>query len=293
MSFNLPSQSHVFYSEVLSRCYSLIELNYWDRLDKYTLTKWLNNFSTETEGYFAIQILFHFKYRNAKAMTSMFKQIIQVYLPQKLEELDVHTISSIKEWEKELQTEKMAYKLPFRFSTINKEGRIGESGDALFRMMAQKNIINKGIGRYIDSISDNIKTVILVDDIAGSGIQFQKFYNLHIDSFKKFEHIIYCPLVAHEDAINLIDQIPAKNIHIIPAEIINKQHSFYDIKDHLNSNDDYIEYYNELIKHKSLKPRFRYGYNEQASLYAMSISTPNNNFPLIYHNIKWTPLLIR
>lgn len=292
MSFTLPPQSFTFYTEVRRRCYALIELNYWDRIDKYTLDQWLNNFTTELEKYFAIQILFHLKYRNEKAMTSMFKQIIQVYLPQKLDELNIYSISSIKAWELNLRADQTAYKLPFRFSTINKEGRIGESGDALFRMMAQKNIINKGIGRFIENIKPSIKTVILIDDMAGSGKQFNKFYNLHINTFKKFDYIIYCPLVAHEDAIELISNI-ATNISVVPGEIINREHSFYNIKDHINTETDFIEYYEKLINDQSLNIKFPYGFNKQAILYAMNISTPNNNHPMIYHNIKWTPLLIR
>ncbi len=292
MSFTLPSQNFAFYTEVLDRCRALIELNYWDRIDNHILDQWLANFTNDTEKYFAIQILFHLKYRNEKAMVAMFKQIIQVYLPQKLQERDIYTISSIREWEKELREEKTAFKLPFRFSTINKEGRIGESGDALFRIMAQKNIVYKGIGRFIDNIDVDIKTVILVDDMAGSGMQFKKFYDLHVDSFDRFDNIIYCPLVAHEDAIELISEITSK-IHIVPAEIINNEHSFYSIKDDINTEADFSGYYDQLVKDKSLKIKFPYGFNDQAILYALSISTPNNNHPMIYHNIKWAPLLIR
>lgn len=293
MSFTLPAQSNAFYQEVVERCFSLIELNYWNRIDNYTLRQWLSNFDSDEEKYFAAQLLFHFQYRNEKAIISMFKQIIQAYLPQKLDELGIYKISSIREWEYTLKTEEKAYKLPFRFTTINKEGRIGESGDALFRTIAQYNIVYKGIGRFINCIdTDKIKTVILIDDITGSGDQFKKFYAQYIDTFEQFEHIIYCPLVAHEAAIKNISEISPK-IHIIPAEIITTEHSFYGISDEKNSTKDFLNFYEQLISKNKLKITFRYGYNAQAILYGMDISTPNNNHPLIYHNRKWNPLLIR
>ncbi|NOQ32112.1 MAG: hypothetical protein GQ570_13430 [Helicobacteraceae bacterium] len=291
MSFKLPLLSQEFFDEVETHCYLLIKNNYWDKIDNYTLKKWLENFKTDNEKYLASQILFHFQYRNEKAMLSMFKQIIQVYLPQKLDELGVYTIPSIREWEKMLSTDK-AFKLPFRFSTIDKEDKIGTSGHALFRLYAQNNLIYKDIGRVIDSdMDDKVKTIIIVDDIIGSGEQFIKFYKKHKTAFEKFKNIIYCPLVAHEEGIaNIKEEL--SHIHIVPAEVLTKEeHSFYSISDELNSNDSFQSFYQEVVE--KLKIKFPLGFNEQAILYAMNISTPNNNLSVIYHNKQWNPFLKR
>lgn len=292
MSFTLPELGQEFYDEVERHCYSLIENNYWDRIDNYTLKQWLENFKTDEERYLASQILFNFQYRNEKAMISMFKQIIQIYLPQKLEELGVCNISSISEWETMLKMDKPS-KVPFRFSTIDEENKIGKSGHALFRLYVQHNLINKDIGCTINTEIKlkNSKAIILVDDITGSASQFLGFYKKHQNSFNKFEHIIYCPLVAHEDAIRKIKE-ENTNIHIIPAEILTKkEHSFYTISDEINSNEDFISFYKEIMKR--LTTRIPLGFNDQAILYAMNISTPNNNLPVIYHDKKWNPLLKR
>jgi len=291
MSFKSPLLSQEFFEEVEKHCYSLIKNNYWDKVDNYTLKQWLENFETDDEKYLASQILFHFQYRNEKAMLSMFKQIIQVYLPQKLNELGVHEIASISEWEEELSTTK-AFKLPFRFSTIDKEDKIGTSGHALFRLYAQNNLIYKDIGRVIDSnMQINVKTIILVDDITGSGKQFINFYEKHKISFEKFENIIYCPLVAHEEGIKNIRE-KLSHVHIVPAEVLTKEeHSFYSISDEVNSNDIFLSFYQEVVE--KLKIKFSLGFSEQAILYAMNISTPNNNLSVIYHNKQWSPLLKR
>lgn len=292
MSFTLPDLSTAFYQEVIERCFGLIEVNYWKRIDNHILSQWLQNFKSDEEKYFAAQLLFHLQYRNEKAILSMFKQIIQVYLPQKLEELKIFEIQSIQEWETLLTTEPQAYDLPFRFSTINKEGRIGESGDALFRILAQNRIVHKGLGRFIDCIKPSIKTVILIDDLAGSGGQFETFYNQYQETFTNFDFIIYCPLVSHEDAIARIRKLSPK-IHIVPAEIITRANSFYAIADEKNLNSDFIEFYDSFIKRNRLKISYPYGYHSQALLYGFDLSTPNNNHPLIYHNRRWNPLLIR
>ena len=110
--FKSPNLGQEFYEEVIDRCYKLIEINYWDRIDNSTLDEWLNNFETDNEKYFASQILFNFQYRNYDAMITMFKQIIQIYLPQKLAELDIYTISSIQDWERDLTTSR-AFSFPF------------------------------------------------------------------------------------------------------------------------------------------------------------------------------------
>ncbi len=293
MAFLLPSNYQQLYTEILERCFFLIDIHYWNRIDKHTLSLWLDNYESEEEKFFAIQILFHFQYRNSKAMTSMFKQIIQVLLPQKLEELGIYSIDSIAKWENKLKTEnKDLFKLPFRFSTINKKGSIGESGDALFRLMAQKDIINKKIGRFIDSINTDCKTVVLIDDITGSGNQFIDFFNNYKISFDKFEYIIYAPLVAHLDAIDRLEKLDSR-IHLIPAEILTRDESFYSIMDEYNSNQEYINFTNEIIKKQELKIKFPLGYEQQAMLYGLDLSTPNNNHSFIYHDKKWNPLLRR
>jgi len=289
--FKSPNLSQEFYNEVIDRCYKLIEINYWDRIDNSTLDEWLGNFKIEEEKYFASQVLFNFQYRNHDAMITMFKQIIQIYLPQKLAELNIHKIDSIQQWEKDLTTNK-AFTFPFRFSTIDKEDKIGTSGHALFRLFAQSGLINKEIGRVINSkMDEKVKTIILVDDIAGTGTQFFDFHQKYKDSFAKFQHIIYCPLVAHEDAIKKIQDI-AENIHIIPAEILTKEkHSFFQISDDLNSNEKFQVFYKQIIDKLEIKDKF--GFSNQAILYGLNISTPNNNLPIIYYSKKWNPLLKR
>jgi len=292
MSFKIPERGQEFYDEVERHCYSLIENEYWDRIDNYTFKQWLDNFKTEEERYLASQILFHFQYRNEKAMISMFKQILQVYLPQKLDELGIYTIPSISEWENILKVKKKAFELPLRFSTIDKENIIGTSGHALFRLYVQNDLVHREFGRIINSnIDKKVTTIIIVDDIMGSGSQFLDFYKKYKNSFDKFEHIIYCPLVAHEEAIENIRK-EVSSIHIVPAEILTKkEHSFYAISDEINSNDIFLSFYEDIVKR--LTTQIPLGFNEQAILYAMNISTPNNNLSVIYHNKKWNPLLKR
>lgn len=293
MAFKIPLNHEQLYSEVLNRCYCLVDLGYWSKIDKFTLDEWLKNFDTDEEKFFAIQILLNLQFRNKKAIISMFKQIIQVLLPQKLEELDIYKIKSIQEWENILKTEnKELFNLPFRFSTINKKGAIGESGDALFRLMAQEDIVNKKIGRFIDSINPKCKNVILVDDIAGSGNQFKDFFKRYKKSFEQFEYIIYAPLVAHVDAKKNIMSID-KRIHIISSETLTGSESFYNINDTDNENNEYMDLANSIIDKKKLKITFPFGYLNQALLYGFELSTPNNNHSFIYHDKKWNPLLRR
>lgn len=294
MSFELPENYEDNIHDIIERCYDLIDVGYFNKFDKSVLDNWLSNFKTQEEKYLAAQILNNLHYRNEKALIAMFKQILQVYLPQKLKELKIFEIESIETWEKLLSSTN-AYKLPFRFSTINKEGRIGESGDAIFRLYSQYGLIEKGIGRFINDITcAQCNTVILVDDFTGTGNQFKAFYTKYKKIFDRFKYIIYAPLVAHENAIKNISDI-AENIHLITAETIKKENGFYGLKDKVNNNKDFSELSDTILRKfsKKNKPEFPYGYDNQANLYAFSVSTPNNNHSLLYHNKHWQQLLKR
>jgi hypothetical protein len=294
MSFKLPENWEDNIQDIVERCYDLIDVGYFKQFDKSVLDDWLSNFKTQEEKYLAAQILNNLHYRNEKALIAMFKQILQVYLPQKLKELNIFEVDSIEKWEKTLSSTN-AYKLPFRFSTINKEGRIGESGDAIFRLYTQQGLIEKGIGRFINNIKcEHCNTLILVDDFTGTGKQFKTFYEKYQTIFDQFEYIIYAPLVAHENAIENISRI-ATNIHLITAETIKKENGFYGLKDKINNNQDFSEVCDTVLQKFSRKnkPDFPYGYDNQANLYAFSVSTPNNNHSLLYHNKNWNQLLKR
>lgn len=293
MAFKLPLNHEQMFSEILDKCFFLIDIGFWSRIDRFSLEEWLKNFTTDEEKFFAIQLLFHFQFRNKKAMVSMFKQIIQVLLPQKLEELNIYKVENIQEWENKLKTEnKELFALPFRFSTINKKGYIGESGDALFRLMAQENIVNKKFGRFIDNINASCKVVVLVDDITGSGDQFKDFFERYNKSFNQFEYIIYAPLVAHEDALKRLKSLDSR-IHVISPEVLTANESFYNIFDENNLNKNYVDFTNEIMSNHKLKIKFPFGYSNQAILYGLELSTPNNNHSFIYHDKKWNPLLRR
>ncbi|MGW8168608.1 MAG: phosphoribosyltransferase-like protein [Sulfurovaceae bacterium] len=294
MNFSLPENWEDNIQDIVERCYDLIDIGYFNKLDKSGLDAWLSNFETQEERYLAAQMLNNLHYRNEKTLITMFKQILQVYLPQKLRELKIFEIESIEKWEKTLSSTD-AYKLPFRFSTINKEGRIGESGDALFRLYTQYGLVEKGIGRFINDIKcKHCNTIILIDDFTGTGNQFKVFYKKYQTIFDKFEYIIYAPLVAHESAINSISGI-AKNIHLITAETIKNDNGFYGLKDKANNNKNFCELCDKILERfsKKNKPISPYGYKNQANLYVFSISTPNNNHSFLYHNKYWNQLFKR
>lgn len=309
MAFTAPDDYLEFYDEVVRKSYALIELNYISGITKKNLNLWLDNFKTKEEKYFSSLLLDSIIYRNKNAIISLTMRIIQTILPNILEKLDIYKFKSIKEWEEKLISD-VSYKgLPFIFSTIDTvDGKCGKSGHELIRLLSKNEIINRNLTLDLNFSKPNqsCKTVIFLDDLLGSGKQFEDFIKLNLDKLSDIDNIIYCPLVAHETGLKRIKEFSleiSKRIYVYPAEKINEKYNFFYQKlnnsksiDGINLDRDIIEFHEKLMINNNLVKDVNeiYGFGSLGLLYFFETGIPNNTLPILRNQTKdWNRLIYR
>lgn len=299
MGFSAPKNYNEIFEETISKTLRLIELGYIDIVEKNIVKKWLYNFVSPEEKYLATIILNSLIFRNEDAIIKMFQTILQVKLPKIFKKLNMTFFSSIEDLEYKIKTSSEINKLNFCISTIEGvDTNIGKSGEYLNRLLKKNQIIFKTINYNITSSNtkpNRLNTIIFIDDIVGTGTQFEKFYNKYKNKIEKFDNIIYIPLVGHELGINFL-KTNFPNVIVEPLELLNKTHTFFESNldkfDEINTLEDLRIFYNEMIKKKGLVIKLT-GF-ELNTLYIFNMSSPNTNLPLIYcENESWNRLFIR
>lgn len=304
MTFKAPDDFQLFYDEIIKRCYSYIELGYWDKIDKKTLTNWLDNFQTNEEKYLSSLILHKIIYRNAQAITAMLDNIFQIILPNYLMKNNIYTCNDLELWEAKLFNPGMNFDTitKFRISTIT-TGDLGESGQFYMRLLREKYISSKML---CDITRTNFKTlkkrhvdtIIFIDDFIGTGTQIGNFIDTYHKNLNEFSNIAFIPLIAHEKGIEAIQrkaQIYNLDITILAVETITCQNaSFYlnkplgDKFDGHNTIKDLLLFYKNFTKTYNIETNIDhiYGFGNLGITQLFSTGTPDNNLPLIYKNIN-------
>lgn len=297
----IPLCSDELYSKIVDRCFKLIDLNYWDTIEKETLSSWLNNFESPEERYLAISILGCLIFRNKKSIESFGANIFHIILPQLLSDNQIYEIESIRKWETLLSDGKSKSILPFRFSTIeNIDDYPAKSGSIIYKSL-QGIYFDKTLGincGSLDKLESKIKAIILFDDFVGTGEQFLTFYSKYkLEQLNK--KIIYIPLAAYEKSISLLNK-KCNNLIVHPVEKISKECEFFNEHNkYLNHKDistpkEFSNFYLDFCKRKKIKMRNKLGYGDMGLTYCFSDSTPNNNLSLLfYKDTSWSGLLKR
>src|SRR5436190_14170332 len=99
--FTVPLHGQIYYDTIKERCNNLIDLNIWDGIEKIQLRKWLNNFSTEEEKYFAACVLDCLIFRSEQQTESLFFQLFYKEIPNLIRRknlsVDANLIARLKE----------------------------------------------------------------------------------------------------------------------------------------------------------------------------------------------------
>lgn len=297
----IPINHDDLYTKTIDKCNKLIDLNYWDTLDKETLLSWLNNFETKEEKYLAISILNRLIFRNKKSIETFGANIFHIILPQILSDNSIYEIESIHIWETMLRLPENRHVFPFRFSTIEHvDNNPAKSGSIIYRQL-QREHFDKTLGincSKINNLPEEIKAIILFDDIIVTGHQFLDFYALY-DLSKFSRKIIYIPLAGHK--INT-DKLNSEfdNVIIHPVEDITESCEFFNEdnkylnQENISTLSEFLDFYHSFCKKKKIKIKKTLGHGDMGLTYCFSDSTPNNNLSLLsYKSEEWLELLKR
>lgn len=295
MGFKVPENYLEVYEEIIKKCYSFIELGYWDKIEKRHLDRWLNNFKSPEEKYFSVLLLNKIIYRNQKSIISSLTQLFHIILPELLQKYKIYENKfDLEDWENKLKTKEFKNETNFLFSEITTD-KLGNSSSFYMRLL-RENFIHYNFLRSIKvDNSDDTKALIFIDDIIGSGEQVSDFIEEYKENIRQYGKVFFIPLIAHEKGIEKIERTCEKleifNVVIFPIELLGKHNSFFNFKvekfDDVNTVEDLRNFYEELIKNNNIieNKNFLYGFGELELLLLFSTGVPDNTLPLIYSNI--------
>lgn len=300
MSIVIPDGIEDIYRRIIDKCVKLIDLKYWDGVEKEKLLAWVRKFKTDDEMFLASAILNTLIYRSKGAVESFGANIFHIILPQILSNEGIYEVTSLDEWEEKLK-KKSCLQFPFRFTTIEGvDSSPAKSGSVIYRTL-QRKYFDKSIGinnLNIQSIDSSIKAIILFDDMLGTSEQFTTFiekYELNKLPIK----IIYIPLTAHQSGIDLVKQ-KYKDIIIHPVETLDERNSFFSLNNRFlygknaSSVEEMEVLYKDFCIRNKIKMKNLIGYGDMALTYCFYDSTPNNNLALLwYSSDTWPELFTR
>lgn len=298
MNIKTPANSEDIFRRILDKCIKLIDLRYWDDIQKEDLLAWSKQFQTDADMFLASAILNSIIYRSKSAVESFGANVFHIILPSLLEDNGIYQVSDLDNWCEQLNN-KSCLQLPFRFSTIEGIDKYpAKSGSVIYRAL-QRKYFDRSLGvnsSNYSNIPSHVNTIILFDDIMGTSEQFSSFINQHIENLEKIK-VIYIPLAAHENGISLIESL-YKNVIVSPVEILTDDNSFFSennilFKDRL-SIEEMKWLYEDFCKRKNIRIRNINGHGDMALTYCFYDSTPNNNLPILWYKSRdWSALFTR
>jgi len=298
MNINTPDNMEDVFLRILNKCLKLIDLQYWDGIEKDILLSWAKQFDTDEEKFLGAAILNNLIYRSKAAVESFGSNIFHIILPSILENNGIYNFNDLGEWCAQLKN-KSCMEFPFRFSTIEGVDRFpGKSGSVIYRTL-QRKYFDKNLGitpELIKGLKNPIKAVVFFDDILGTSEQFSAFVNKYLNQRTDIKYI-YIPLVAHQDGLDAMSSA-FPNIAIHPVEILTQENSFFSSENLLFkgrvTTEEILVLYEKFCAKKNLKVKMANGHGNMALTYCFSDSTPNNNIPLLWYNSHdWTGLFTR
>ncbi len=302
INFQVPPGGEAFTGSVIDKTRLLISQGIWEGIEELKFDRWLRNFNTPEEQYFAACLLNAFTFRSRKMCHSMMRNILMDVTPNHCRKLEINNFESIQEWSDSLNTGNQLV----RFVPVNiSDGRV-KSSAVVVREFIEANDIQ---GRFIQqpehiarAIENGTKLIVFLDDIAGSGAQFLKFFQQQsIINLKDAASFIYIPLAGHTDAIKRIESTHPF-ISVKPIDLITEKDNFFHPckdgffrGDQTNTVQDAKDFYDSIFMPNDKALKYRYGMNNQSLTYSFFFSTPNNNLKAMYHEEegKWKRLVFR
>ncbi|MDO8873583.1 MAG: hypothetical protein Q7V05_12780 [Methanoregula sp.] len=274
-----------------------INLAIWEnKTCKDDIEEWINNFNPQKKidvRKMAIDLLLGFIYYNEAEIRYLCKHAFSEFKRQKMKE-EIKKGLSIKDAEQ------------YFTNSVSKINFIGKSGDStayiayIFRQvngLIQKNFINS-----IDEISSDANTLIIVDDIVGSGNSVINFHK-SLQEARIFEKhpdikIYYLSLIMTEGGLKKIISIDP-DFKLIYSELLSKNYKAFSENTCILA--DYSTMDREIAKLVCKKignflegEMYELGFLGSELLIGFHHNIPNNTLPLIWSNKHdWIPLFKR
>lgn len=314
MAFHIPEGWERFFEEVQQQTIILIDRKVLEGIKVIELKRWLANFETDEEKYLAAHLLRALIYRSNAMLKVSCQQIATFVLPNLIERKRDATID---EFLVDLCSESNPLKVIFApvepskrsDNTTDEMKKLpGKSGQSILRMLIKEIGLHENSTIHVDEsevMPRDIKYLIFVDDMCGTGKQFCSFYRDY-----KLENVptkkIFIPLFAHEKGIKRIhDNCP--DVTVSPVEVLTSKNNFFRAEldsgqpplwalDQSNTVHDVKAFYKSLLKRYEIEIGSPFGFGGLGLTFFSSESTHNNGLHIFYTNLNsknWKPLLKR
>lgn len=302
MAFHVPEKNFAQYDEVEERFRVLLKKGVITGIDEDTLDRWLANFRTDEERYFASCVLGRLTFRSKSMIDSSIDHMLHCVLPTDLRRHKLFPYPDIESFLKAIQQNDPLHAVRFVGVDGSKQNDTGKSGVVMIRHYKRRATIHKSITCRPDSLSQlppHVRCLVFIDDMLGTGKQFEGFAKEHLLAEKKDIHMVYCPLVAfHEGVGNLQKTCPW--LTVLPIEVLNDRHKFFFEStnnpgiwavDDTNTVDDAKGFFDRLATRRGIPKSTRHGLD---LLLGFEDATPNNSLSVLWaRSDDWSKLLTR
>jgi hypothetical protein len=303
--FSMPEKGEIYIEQVLERVGDLIATGIWEGLGVLRLSRWMNNFASPLERYFAACVLDALTYRSAKQTVALMEQMFQRILPDRLR-LDPPDEAPTGDWYGLLRRPSGHGDPGLRIvPVIRLDDSPTKSGPALARLYRRHLGLNDEWmiwpWRIKAARAAGIRAFLFIDDFLGTGTQFSRFADqFSVGQELSGAYAIYAPLSAHVKGIRKINErIP--DMRVCAVEVLDASHCLFDSEsrcfdDGVNSPDSAAAFYDDLLRNRcpGIADRYKRGFGNLSLAYAFAHGTPNNCLPLLWTNRPtWASLFER
>ena len=297
MQFKLPEDGPIYTEHIISRSRDLITHNIWQGIDEIRLSRWLKNFRTEKQRYFAARVLDSLIYRSDAQTKSMLTHLFQRTIPD---------IARQHGLPPELYTalDRLQSKTEPNFSlvpVVPSTGSTMASGSLIARIISRHLRIQRKRILGAHEIRRTTPFVVFIDDFVGTGNQFTRFiHQQNLDRLVRNKLCCYVAIAGHSVGIgNLKKKFP--KLPISAVDLLGPRNSLFDrhslaFPDGTNSIADAKSFCHDMLDEFGIGSRkYRDGYGGLALAYAFDHAIPNNCTPLLWWPPRgnWTPLFDR
>lgn len=286
--FVVPKDGLTYTKLIIARCEDLIASDIWEDLDATTLRRWIANFTSDEELYFAACVLDALVYRSRKQTIALIQHLFTRVLPD-LTRLHTTPLGRIERWLERLGS---PVDPGIRLVTaVRQTDPPTKSAHVIARYMKREfGVSESWIIKAWDvnaAHASGIRVFVFVDDFLGTGDQFERFFNREgLDRITGW-YPIYAPLIAHEEGLRSLRTFG--ELHVAAVEILSSAHSLFDpaskaFQDGVNSSAAAFDFYCELLSAKNilLDDKNRLGYGGLGLSFAFQHAAPDNSLPILW-----------
>jgi hypothetical protein len=302
----MPHNGLTYTEEVLERCRGLIQCGIWAGLHVSRFRRWLTNFRTDLERYFAACILDNLIYRSEQQTVSLIRQLLQRTLVD-LTRQDPTPLGALPDWLTLLRTDPRGADPRLRLvAVVQRDDPPTKSAYVIARHMKRYLRIHEswiitpwGVK---ESAAKGTQVFVYIDDFLGTGDQFSEITRIEtLERTFDATYSVYAPLAGHVRGVAAL-RTSHPRLKVAPVEVLTEDYSLFSpesptFDDGVNTPKAAESFYDALLAARgiTLYGCDRRGYGGLELAYTFSHAVADNCLPILWyaHSTDWQPLLDR